>query len=286
MKILCLFIRHGTAAYPKALTLLDRWYENHGLIDQRTLWVIDNQLPPEMAPQLLGNGATLHAGDNRAWEFTAWERALREVRQDKTDYDIVHFVTSAFNTLYTGYLEHFHKAMLDYVIERNVCLGHIDSYDRPVGLAGRFSAAWIRTCFFFLPLALARRIEPWAAFTETSQFFAAPTTTPFRDDAPLSVDYQERVRVWLEGQEVGGHTWHSPILSGEAEAARFQRKTLAIVNEHNLSITLRRQEIPLVDFCWLNSRRGTPVSSIEDPPKEAVQLKVRRCILGIPEPAL
>jgi len=283
VRILCLYVRHGTGQYPEAPGVLDRWYDAHGLLEQRTLWIIDNALPADTPPQELAPGVTLRPGDNRAWEFSAWARALREAATEAADHTVVHFVTSAFHTLYTGYLGHFHAGMLDYVAARGACLGHIDHYDRPITLSGQASAAWVRTCFFFLPMTLARQVQPWAAHTDPTQFFTDPGDTRFRNDAPITPDHQTRIRTWLEGREVGGHTWHSPV--GPGEAARFQQKTLAIVNEHSLAVTLRRLGIPLVDYCWLHEQRAVSASQIPAPPSETEQLRLRRRILGIPEPA-
>ena len=281
MRVLCLFVRNGTTKYPEALTVLDQWYAQHGLLDQRTLWVIDNDLPPNFAPRTIAPGVILRSGDNSAWEFSAWARTLREMGPEVSKHDVVHFVTSAFNTLYTRYLEHFHPGMLEYLNAHRVCLGHIDSYDQPVELAGHSSQAWIRTCFFFLPTNVARGIETWAAFTESNRIFPHADSTDFRNDAPLSQNYRQRIRVWLEGQDVGGHTWHSPIRTGWKEARRFQKKTLAILNEHNFAITLRKMRVPLVDYCWLWSLRQTPYSG-PGVAAESDQLAIRRRILGIP----
>jgi hypothetical protein len=281
MKVLCLYIRHGTEKYPGALSVLDQWYERHGLLGQRTLWIIDNALNNDQPPKVLAPGVLLRAGDNQAWEFSAWARAVREAEQERVDYDVIHFVTSAFNTLYTVYLSHFRREMLSYVFTNNVYLGHIDNYNQPIELAGQLSNSWIRTCFFFLPAPLAYKISTWAQFTDQTRFFSSTELTQFRDDSPLSTDYQNRIRIWLEGQDVGGHTWHSPIRSGHDEAKRFQKKALAILNEHNLSITLRKMNIPLVDFCWLWSRDSLSAHNQVMPPDEMAQLAVRRRILGI-----
>jgi hypothetical protein len=225
----------------------------------------------------------LLTGDNRAWEFSAWERTIHMLGKAVHEFDAIHFVTSAFNTLYTDYLGHFRPEMLASAIARRVSLGHIDSYSEAVRIAGRQSASWMRTCFFFLPPECAVRVATWAPFSDPSRFFVNPTSTIFKADAPISEDYRHRIRIWLEGHEVGGNRWHSPIRSGEAEADRFQRKTLAIVNEHYLSITLREMGVPLVDFCWLWSQRVEDHPLNPMPPKEAVQLAVRRRILGIPD---
>lgn len=282
MKILCLFVRHGTQQHPEALAHLDAWYERQGLRQQRTLWIIDNALAPR-PPQRLSADTVLRAGDNTAWEFSAWARAIREAKEEGLDHDVVHFVTSAFNSLYTAYLDHFHPDMLGYVLSRSVALGHIDSYDRPVQLEGRSSASWIRTCFFFLPMKLAGRINPWVGFTDPTRFFTSPDSTQFRPDAPISADYQHRIRIWLEGKEVGGHTWHSPIRTDPGETARFQRKTLAITNEHHLALTLRELPANLVDFCWLHTVRAGREGLDLPAPTEEAQLVVRRRFLGIPE---
>lgn len=283
MKILCLFVRHGIEKHAGAREVLDQWYAQHGLLGNRTLWTIDNALPSDTPPARQPDGGWLLAGDNRAWEFSAWARALHQPALAVEGYDVIHLVTSAFNTLYTRYLEHFDPAMLHEVTRRQLYLGHIDSYERPVEFAGQASAHWIRTCFVFLPTALARRVQHWAAYTDPTTVFADPDTTSFRPDAPLSPDYQARIRGWLQGREIGGHTWHSPIGSAPAEVRRFQWKTLAILNEHSLAVRLRSMGVPLADFCWMHTTLREAGKLPEAVPPENDQLRVRRRILGIPE---
>lgn len=283
MKILCLFVRHGLGKHAGAREVLDQWYARHGLLGNRTLWTIDNALPANTPPTTQPDGSWLLAGDNQAWEFSAWAHVLSQPSLLTQTYDVVHLVTSAFNTLYTRYLDHFDPTMLREVINRQLCLGHIDSYDRPVEFSGQSSAHWIRTCFVFMPFALARQVQAWAAYTDPAAVFANADSTLFRDDAPLSPDYQTRIRGWLEGREIGGHTWHSPIGSAQTEARRFQLKTLAILNEHSLAVRLRLMAIPLADFCWMHTTLAEVGRLPQILPPESDQLKVRRRVLGIPE---
>ncbi len=284
MKILCLFVRHGTTAYPESLAVLDQWYRKHALLDQRTLWILDNELPAGSPPQTLWDNVVLRGGDNRAWEFSTWAHAINEAQTTGMKFDVVHFVTSAFNTIYTGYLDHFFPDMLTYVQERSVCLGHIDLYRFPVTVGGEQSHAWIRSCFFFLPWSRIFELSPWAAYQDPDAFFSRPESREFRSDAPIDRGYQEKITRWLEGREIGGHSWHSPVSQGPQENIRFQRKTLAIVNEHSLAITLRKAGIRLTDLCWLHSFRATPVSIISDPPSEIIQESIRRQLLGFQNP--
>ena len=282
MKILCLFVRHGTAQYPEALTELDQWYQRHSLINERTLWIIDNALEPNCLPQLVAPATHLRPGSNHAWEFSAWDRTLAEAAAEGISYDIVHFVTSAFNTLYNEYLKHFRRDMLDYTLARNTCLGHLDSFPELMQLEDETFQTWVRTCFFFLTRTSIQKLPRLATYQDPDRFFVAPDSREFRPDAPLGLAYQRHIRAWLEGQEIGGHSWHSPVRQGKEENVRFQRKTLAILNEQRLAITLRRAGIRLADFCWLFSLRNAPFSAEMAPPTEVDQLRARRRILGIP----
>lgn len=283
MKILCLFIRHGLGRYPEALAQLDEWYARHGLLERRILWIIDNSLPAGTPPARLGPSTLLRAGNNQAWEFSGWASAIDDARA-VPGIDLVHFVTSAFNTLYTRYLEHFRPEMLLYVASHRVCLGHIDSYPTPVSIRKASSGSWIRTCFFFLNRDLALAARPWVVFTEGSGIFLGGDTREFRPDAPLSADYRNHITEWLEGQEKGGHQWHSAIGSGPSETQRFRLKSLAILNEHQLTIQFRSEGIAPTDFCWLWAvGANEPIGRWPQNAPEAEQLRVRRRILGIPE---
>jgi hypothetical protein len=173
--------------------------------------------------------------------------------------------------------------MLAYVVTRNTCLGHVDSSSESLCLDGTDSNAWVRTCFFFLPRFVAGTLSPWVAHRDAAVFFKSPFSREFRPEAPLSLNYQAHITSWLEGRKIGGHEWHSPVASGPKEDSRFQRKTLAILNEHRLTIALRAAGVRLTDFCWLNSLREIPLANQPDSPSETDQLKIRRRILGIPE---
>lgn len=276
MKILCLFVRHGTVSYPNALAELDRWYSRHDLVESRTLWILDNALDPKAEPTVIAPGVVLRPGDNQAWEFSAWERALREAEAEQIECDVVHFVTSAFNTLYTGYLDHFHPGMLDYVVARKACLGHLDSNPAAVRPGESGPNTWVRTCFFFLPLAVARRLSPWVAFRDPAELFGSPESRDFRPEAPLSVGYRAHLNRWLSGREIGGYQWHSPINFGTGENRRFQGKALAIVNEHGLARTLRGLGYELIDFRWLFSQGVDGGTAVANPSPHPEQPEIGR----------
>ena len=282
MKILCLLVRHGTTAYPSALPDLDAWYDRHQLLGQRELWVIDNARPPAAPPEALGPRTQLRSGDNAAWEFSAWTRALAEARAERVTFDAVHCVTSAFRTLYTGYLADFAPWMLAYATTWNACLGHIDALTGPARTGDDPMPAWIRTAFFFLPRTVVDRCASFATWREPDRLFAGPGERDFRPEAGIPVIHARSIRDWLEGREIGGHVWHSPIGAGPEENARFQHKAMAILNERHLSAQLVRLGVPLVDLAWLHSFAGRPLPEVPGPADLAQQLAVRRRRLGIP----
>ncbi|HVU16362.1 MAG TPA: hypothetical protein VHD32_05535 [Candidatus Didemnitutus sp.] len=279
MKILCLFVRFGEDHHAGSLDVLNAWYERHGLREARTLWIVDNALAPDTPPRALGPRDWLRAGDNSAWEFSAWERALREAEGEP--FDLVHFVTSSFNTLYTGYLGHFRPEMLQAVNTRRVCLGHIDGHPSGFELGGRHFDRWLRTCFFFLNRRDALAVRTWVAFGQADLLFASSGTIEFRREAPLSEAYRRHVTAWLRGAEIGGHRWHSPVAGGTGEVRRFQSKALAITNEHALSLTLRDAGLALADLCWLHLQPAPANPSARVAP-EKEQVEARNRFLGIP----
>jgi hypothetical protein len=83
-------------------------------------------------------------------------------------------------------------------------------------------------------------------------FFSGDPTSPFLANAPLSGNYRKYVLDWLTGEGTGqGTTWHSRFVLDAATLPFFEAKALAILNEHMLSIRLRRQSCQLVDATWL-----------------------------------
>jgi hypothetical protein len=169
-------------------------------------------------------------------------RFAPELRQ----FDVVHLVTSAFGKLHAGYLDHFSEDQLDLVVRRPVCLGHIDSYDEPVELCGQKSRSWIRTSFFFLSRKSLSKLGSLVSLDDPHLFFSLYGM--FKRNSPISDNYKDKITQWLGGDAVQGVAWHGRIDGID----KFRTKALAILNEHMLSIRLRRSGIDLVDLHWLD----------------------------------
>ena len=192
---------------------------------ERDVVVVDNALPTDTVTR--EHGRTLIGGDNRVREFTGFDRAVSYVGADLASYDSVHFATSAFNTLYTSYLERFSPAVLSAAAGRLVCLGHIDCYNQPVQWRVSMSQHWVRSCFFFLPPAAVRALGSFVSVTGESSLFSGDPSSPFRADAPISARYQRYIIEWLTGADVGqGVTWHSRLHLTPEGLADFEQKTI------------------------------------------------------------
>jgi hypothetical protein len=257
-RVLSIVARFGTAAYPHAERDVDELFERQMPTIDRTSIVVDNSVPRAFV-QERRNGALL-GGDNSAREFSAFDRALDFVGSDIWSYDLVHFATSAFKTLYTAYLDRFSGEVIAAIIGRPVCVGHIDCYNEAVDVRTFRSQHWIRSCFFVLPPAEVKALGRFVSVADASPFFSGDPAEPFRRNAPLSPNYRRYITTWLTGGDIGqGVEWHSSFELTRETLPAFERKAMSILNEQLLGIRLRALGCRLIDVTWLSAmlRRQT-----------------------------
>lgn len=255
MRILTLFVRHGTTKYGEALEDLRRFHRTRLPGVDHDILVIDNALQGPVTDPPASH--ELIAGSNRSWEFSAWDEGLVHVGSRVWGYDLVHLVTAAHGELYTRYIDRFDEPMLDLVAGRGAAVGHIDCYNEPVELLGCNTQSWLRTSFLFVPPAELATLGSLVGVHDGAAFFSGDPEHPFRTDAPLSERYCGYIIDWLTGPGTGqGTTWHSRFELSAETLAFFEAKALAILNEHLLAIRLRRQGCALVDATWLATQAG------------------------------
>jgi len=250
MRILTLFVRHGASKYPDALVELLAFQRRCLPSVRRELLVIDNDFDGSSTggPEDL----QIIAGSNNVWEFSAWDEGLAHVGDRVHDYDFVHLVTSAFQTLYTRYIARINESVLERTIGRAVAIGHVDHYNEPVEICSTRTQSWLRSSFVFVPPTELKLMGPLGYVSDGSRFFSDDPQSPFRDDAACSKNYQKFVLDWLTGSGTGqGVTWHSRFVINSETLPYFKAKTLAMLNEQLLSIRLRRQGCAIVDATWL-----------------------------------
>jgi hypothetical protein len=261
--VLTILVRFGTASYPRAEEQIEEIFRRQMPEIQRSLVVVDNALPPDFTEP--GETRVVIGGDNTGREFSAFDRAMEYVGATIRQYDLVHFATEAFNSLYTDYLARFDASLLNAVAKRSVCVGHIDCYNEPIEILGFHSQHWIRTCFFFLPPTEVRLLGRLTTVHERELFFSRTPGAPFRPDAPISAKYREYITDWLSGRDIGqGVAWHSSFPLSEETLSLFEAKAVAIMNEQLFGVRLRAMGCHLIDVTWLATMlRRTDASSIQ-----------------------
>ncbi len=254
LRIATVLARHGRERYPDALAKLDDFYDRQLPDAVRTTVVVDNLLPRSEL-HVLGRDALLIGGDNAYWEFSAWDRGLAQLDRMRQSVDLVHLVTSAFDTLYTDFIWRFDEALLRAAASATAAVGHIDYYDEPVEIFGQESQHWIRSSFFFLTPAAVHALRSMVSFEQTDLLFSDDPTRPFCEKAPISTRFQQYILSWLTSEGTGqGVTWHSHFELNSETLRYFQQKATTIVNENMLSLRLRMLGYPVVDASWLASQ--------------------------------
>jgi len=251
VRVLTILVRYGTELYPHAEEHVAEIYRRQMPGVARDVVVVDNALPSGYVEP--GDHRLVIGGDNTFREFSGFDRALQHLAGDLWQYDLVHFVTEAFHTLYVDYLARFDTALLEAIVGRAVCVGHIDCYNQPIEILGFLSQHWIRTCFFYMSPGDARALGSCVTLRDGAPFFSGDPAAPFRADAPLSRRYQEYLIDWITGQDIGqGVTWHSSFGLTPETLPSFERKAMySIMNEHLLGIRLRAMGCRVTDVTWL-----------------------------------
>ncbi len=253
MRVLTIFTRFGTEKYPTAERELDDLFRTQLPDVDRDVVVVDTALAPGLVEQ--AERRMLLGSDNASWEFSAVDTALAFVGSRLWDYDLINVTTSAFRQLHTGYLPRFLPTVLEAIAGRAVCLGHIDCFNEPIRVLDFASQYWMRTSCFFLPPTDLRILGTVQSTGSRERWFRGDPSRPFREDAPLSTNYQRLITDWLTGQDTGqGVTWHSGFALDADRLTFFEQKALTILNEHLLSARLRATGCRLIDVTWLTSR--------------------------------
>jgi hypothetical protein len=263
MRVLTIFVRTGTTKYASAEQELAELFQTQlPAVERRTI-VVDTALPPceiERGPDRVVIG-----GDNSSREFSAFDSAVAHAGDDIWNYDLVNLTTAAFRQLYWDYLERFRPAVLAAIVGRPVCLGHIDCYNHAIEVFGCRSQHWVRTSCIFLPPTELKILGSFVSTCDRSQWFSGNPDAPFRADAPLSDGYKKLITDWLVGNDIGqGVKWHTRIALDHENLPEFERKAMAILNEHLLGVRLRAAGCRTIDVTWLSgllARQG--VESID-----------------------
>jgi hypothetical protein len=216
--------------------------------------VVDNALGGELEIEL-DRDVTCVSGDNRAREFSAWDRGLAWLERAYAPAPDA-LVVIANDTLHRHYgaawLDGFTRARLDEARSAGGLYGWLDAYPREVELFGLRVRRWVRTNLFFAEARTLARLAPLALPFADDAVFAGEAAL-FREPSPLAAHYRAYLRTWMFGEpgEPGepdfAEVWHSAQPAGTLPLADTRAKIRSILCEHHLSARARALGIPLVD---------------------------------------
>ena len=251
MRLDTLLVGHQRHALEAEKKKVDALFDEMKFRGCRKTVLIDNFLP-RVSLESRSDGSSLIGGDNAFREFSGWDRGLVHLERVRSNPDLIHFATTAFAALYTGYLPFFDDRILEASWRAGAVVGHFDFYEKPIEVLGHQSQHWLRTAYFFMPLEASRTLRSLVSFEDRAALFTGNPEKPFRRDAPICRRYQSYILSWLTGEGTGGDVvWHSRFDLNEETLPLFEDKTVAILNEHLLGVRLRQEGIPVVDVDWL-----------------------------------
>lgn len=214
--------------------------------------IVDNARPASQAPSE-EDGVPVIAGDNGAWEFSAFDSGIAWLRDRGRLFDLTLLVTDAFRAYGDSFLAWTDRHVLDFCRRMPAVAGWIDSFEEPLRLLGSDYDAWLRTSYVVVPSPVLQRIQP-LAWPLPDALFSSDWHSPWHADAPLSDALQRALEHWLVPGQGGlsAHpdrpTWHSRFELDEGTFPLFRDKVRAILREHLLSIRLAGAGVPLFDL--------------------------------------
>jgi hypothetical protein len=156
-------------------------------------------------------------------------------------------------------------------------MAHLDAYPERVRLFGRGFQAWGCSKFLFARpsdlLALGGIVGPFNKL----DFFDTASKNYFRDDAPLSENYENFLIDWLTGNGLPHGKWHSVFRYQDETAAKFHAKALSILDEHSLSMRIRESGVRIVDYTYWHVNSEEIWKAF--PPDELIQVRERNSYL-------
>ena len=182
------------------------------------------------------------AGDNSDGEFSGWQKGVEFLQDKKSNYfktDIVLFANDAFLNPGPIFLEDYAtlNLLLKSILTGSV-IGRIDRHAKDnLSLLGYDVSEWVCTNCFFMPLNVLNGInntiislkeDDINMFVEQYEY----DKRYFRDDAPVSKEYQDIIVEWLTCN------WHSAF-KPETNWELFRYKVKAIFNEVLLSAKIK-----------------------------------------------
>lgn len=253
-EVVAVLVGHGPAHRRASLAALRRTLATALPGVPARIAIVDNQLGGDVEI-VLDPLTTLLSGDNRAREFSAWERGLTWLRSVNA-LSSARAVVLANDTLHRSYgdewLSGFTDQRTEVALAAGGLLGWVDAYPQPVELFGLSLSRWMRTSLLMTRPETIARLRPLTLPVPDAALFSGDPAAPFRVPSPLSERYRAYLLAWVTGDSSRTpefpFSWHSAApLTGEA-LPNLTGKIRSIVCEHLLSARAQAAGVPFYDI--------------------------------------
>jgi hypothetical protein len=260
-----LLLYEPAGKYPRALERLIAVLERLRSVEAKLI-VVDNGREGDWQHQVSSTLLQI-GGDNRAWEFSAFDKALAVCDRWRPETEVVALVTDAFAAYGQEYLELIDDRLISCVTRLAACAGWMDSYGFERCRIGSLAYdTWMRSSFLFLPREHVGLVSPLAADLDSDELFGSEPERPFADGGPLSENLKELLLEWLTARSAGSRRlsehWHSRLELSAETLPLFHGKVRAILREHLISARLEAAGVACYDFRLL--RRLADEGRLED----------------------
>ncbi len=234
-------------ALPRLLAVLDRLRSV-----EVSLVLVDNGREGDWEHRVSENILQV-GGDNRAWEFSGFDRGLEALDRWRPGADLVVLVTDAFQAYGDGVLELIDERVVECALRLRACIGWMDSFGLQQCRIGNLTYdTWLRSSFVFLPAESLASVRPLSGDLESLDLFGDSPEAPFSDAAEISENLRELLLEWLTTLEPErsrlAERWHSRFELSAETLPLFRAKVCSILREHLLSARLREAGVACYDY--------------------------------------
>ncbi len=251
IRLSAIVTQYDRRKYPKAIETLIALLDSLDEVSFRVL-VVDNASDQEQWEHEFTDRLIHLSGDNRSWEFSAFDRGIDYARRHPFDEDLFLFVTDAYMAYGSEFLELIDREVVAASVAWQACFGIVDAFPELVEFEGRSYSDWLRTSFIFVPASSLPFIEPIAFPIDRGEVFGGTPEMPFREEASLSPRLRQYIMDWLVDDDQGPRLlqdqWHSKFRLDRKTYPFFEAKALAILREQALAMRLRDNHVPVFDF--------------------------------------
>ena len=263
------FLRYGFNDYPNSFDLIYSYFSNLKKL-KVNYFIVDNKIHNFVKKPVKKNIKFIR-GDNKFLEFSALDKILKNVKKSNDKSNISILVNSSYLKNYSGSKESFLKFInlktlsLFNKLDRSVG-GRIDYYNKGHVINSHKFNTWMRASFLIFRTQDLKLIKTFNSYRYKNISYKNIYKQFKIDDT-----YKNFINSWLNKKQLAKNlpgNWETIF---KYKNKKKIKKIISIINEHLLSINLRKNNFQLIDLICLNKNR----LNLNEKNQHLFRLKVR-----------